>query len=559
MLKSIFISNFAIIDELELDFSPGMNVLTGETGTGKSIMIDALNLALGTRADSSMARNPEHRIEIAATLDASHTPAALRRLEEHSVDADNGHCVLRRVITKDGKSRAYINGSPCPVMHLRGIGELLVDVCGQHEFQSLMRRDKQRELLDGFAGNEMESLAAHFRHWKDLDRQLQRAEENRENARSQLELLRYQHQELEQLNLDEGEYEAICNRHVQLIHAKELNEGSLLISDRLAGDRDDAICDTTGQLLAELEKLSTHDPSLKGPLEDLHAAQIQLGETARMLRDYSERISADPQELSGLEDRLCVIEDIARKHGVRPAELTALRASIAARLDDLETRHEDPEAIREAIHETERDYRALAAKISAARQAAAERLDENITGSMQTLGMQGGRFHIEVQSRKSSEPGPNGLDELQFLVSTNPGQALRPLSKVVSGGELSRLSLAIQITTANNLGIPTLIFDEVDTGVGGATAEIVGKHLRELSYNAQVFCVTHLAQVAAQAHHHYKVSKYEHDSSVRAEISHLGKQGRIDELARMLGGIEMTRNTHEHAREMLQQTQSPPA
>lgn len=559
MLKSIYISNFAIIDELELDFGSGMNVLTGETGTGKSIMIDALNLALGSRADSSMARSPERRIEIVATLDTGHTPTALDWLEAHGLDTAQGACVLRRVISKDGKSKAYINGSPCPVMQLRSIGELLVDVYGQHECQSLMRRDKQRELLDGYAGHDMQALGTLFRCWKDLNRQLESAEDNREHALSQLELLRYQCQELEQLGLDEDEYEALNERHVQLSHAKALNEGSLRISSRLAGDLDETVCDTLGQLLADLEKLSAIDRALEPTLEDLNTAQIQLAETAHALRDYSEQVLADPQELQQLEDRISEIEDVARKHKVRPAELPALHASLAVELENLETRHEDPEEIRKAMLDTEQRYRTLAGEISSARHSAAEALDKKITGSMQTLGMQGGQFHVEVQPRKSSEPGSNGLDELRFLVRTNPGQSLRPLDKVVSGGELSRLSLAIQITTANNLGIPTLIFDEVDAGVGGATAEIIGQHLRKLSDNAQVFCVTHLAQVAAQAHHHYKVSKHEHDSSVRAEISQLAEQARVDELARMLGGIEMTRNIQEHAREMLQQTQGQPA
>ena len=559
MLKSIFITNFAIIEQLELDFHPGMNVLTGETGTGKSIMIDALNLTLGSRADGSMARNPGDRIEIIATLDASHSDGALQWLDQHSLDAPGGDCVLRRVISPDGKSRAYVNGSPCLVMQLRSIGEQLVDVCGQHESQSLMRRDKQRELLDAYAGNDTETLAGLYQRWKSLGLQLESAEENRENARSRLELLRYQHQELEQLELAEGEYETLVERHVQLSHAKELNEGSMRIASQLAGDTDGTACDTLGQLLAELEKLSVHDKALETSLEALHVAQIQLAEAAHSLRDYSEQVSANPQELQELEDRISRIEDIARKHDARPAELTTLQASIAARLEELEDAHEDPEAVRRSMLETESHYRSLAGNISAARQAAADKLNAQITDSMQSMGMQGGRFHIDIRPLEDTGPGPNGLDDLQFQVSTNPGQALRPLNKVVSGGELSRLSLAIQIATANRLNIPTLIFDEVDTGVGGATAEIVGRQLRELSCNAQVFCVTHLAQVAAQAHHHYRVSKTEHGTTVRAEISHLNDEARIDELARMLGGVEMTRNTQEHAREMLQQTLSQPA
>ncbi|MCY3803677.1 MAG: DNA repair protein RecN [Gammaproteobacteria bacterium] len=555
MLKSIYIRNFAIIDELELDFHSGMSVLTGETGTGKSIIIDALNLALGSRADSSMARNPDQPVEIAVTLDAGQVDAAQGWLAEHGLDAAGTHCVLRRVISTDGKSRAYINGSPGPVMQLRSLGEHFVDIYGQHECQSLMRRDEQRALLDSFSSNEaaVEKLAALFKSWQELGKQLRDVEQSHESAHAQLELLRYQFQELEQLGLQDGEYEALNARHIQLSHAKELREGSMRISDRLAGDGDDRIFDTLGQLLVELEKLSATDPALGGLLEDLQGIQIQLGETAGGLRDYSEQTSTDPQELESVEERISMVEEIARKHRVKAAELATLYLTLGEKLETLERSHVDPEDLRSALQETEQRYRTLAEQVSASRKAAAGILNEKITDSMQTLGMQGGRFQIDVCPRTSAEPTSHGLDELQFLVSTNPGQELRPLNKVASGGELSRLSLAIQITTANNLAIPTLIFDEVDSGVGGATAEIVGKHLHELSYNAQVFCVTHLAQVAAQADHHYKVDKREHDTSIRTEISQLQEQARIDELARMLGGIKMTRHTQEHAKEMLQQ------
>ena len=555
MLKSIYIRNFAIIDELELDFHSGMSVLTGETGTGKSIIIDALNLALGSRADGSMARNPDQPVEIALTLDASRMDTALDWLDEHGLETGGAHCVLRRVISTDGKSRAYINGSPGPVMQLRSLGELFVDIYGQHECQSLIHRDKQHALLDGFAGNEAatDELAVLFRSWQDLGRQLREVEQSHESAHAQLELLRYQYQELEQLGLEDGEYETLDARHIQLSHAKELREGSMRISDRLAGEGDDKVFDTLGQLLVELEKLSATDPALKGLLEDLQGIQIQLGEAAGGLRSYSEQTSTDPQELQAVEERISMIEEIARKHRIKADELAALHRTLAEKLETLESRHVDPEELRNALREIEQRYRALAGQISAKRKTSASILNKKITDAMQTLGMQGGHFRIEVRPRTPAEPTSHGLDELQFLVSTNPGQELRPLKKVASGGELSRLSLAIQITTANNLAIPTLIFDEVDTGVGGATAEIVGKHLHELSYNAQVFCVTHLAQVAAQADHHYKVDKCGHDTSIRTEISQLREQARIDELARMLGGIKMTRHTQEHAREMLQQ------
>ena len=554
MLKSIYISNFAIIDLLELDFFAGMSVLTGETGAGKSIIIDALNLALGNRADRSVARNPKNKVDVVATIDVSNSKLAIAWLEERDLNSGN-ECTLRRVISPDGKSKSYINDTPCSLTVLRDISELFIDVYGQHEHQSLMHKDKQRELLDGYAGNEndMEKLATIYRLWQSLNNQLQIIESTYENTLSQLELLRYQHNELEQLSLSKNEYEEINDQFTRLSNAKELNESSNRISQKLAGDQDNTVYDDLSNLINELEKLSNSDQALKEPLEQLQNFHIQLKDVANTLRDYSDQMSSNPQELQQLEERITAIEDIARKHKVKPSELVALHASIQAELKTIEGGHEDPKIIKTSMIEAEQHYRTLAKHISSNRKKAAIELNEKITDSMQSLGMQGGRFYIDVQAKKSQELSLSGLDEIQFMVCMNPGQSLRPIQKVASGGELSRLSLAIQMASANNLGIPTLIFDEVDTGVGGATAEVVGKHLRKLGKDAQVFCVTHLAQVAAQAHHHYKVSKTEQNGGVCTEILHLTETARIDELARMLSGIEMTRNTHEYAKEMLSQ------
>ncbi len=557
MLKSIYISNFAIIDELELDFFAGMSVLTGETGAGKSIIIDALNLTLGNRADRSVARDANKKIEVVATVDISNTKQAISWLEERDLYMGDD-CVLRRIISIDGKSKAYINNTPCSVTVLRSISDLFVDVYGQHEHQSLMQKDKQRELLDSFSGNEnrIEKLATLFRLWQSLNNQLQIIESNQKNTLSQLELLRYQNQELERLSLNKDEYEELNDQHILLNNAKELNEGSMRISQQLDGENDDAVYDQLNNIINELEKLSSTDRELNEPLDSLQSIHIQIKEVANTLRDYSEQISSNPQELQLVEERIAAIEEIARKHKVKPSQLVPLQASLQAELEKLEGSHEDPDKLKISMQEAENHYRTLAKEISSARRKAANELNEKITDSMQSLGMQDGRFYIDIRVKKSLELSLHGLDEIQFMVSTNPGQSLRSLNKVASGGELSRLSLAIQMATANNLGIPTLIFDEVDSGVGGATAEVVGRHLRKLGNDAQVFCVTHLPQVAAQAHHHYKVKKSEQDGSITTEVSHLTETARIEELARMLGGIEMTRNTHEHAKEMLRQIKS---
>ncbi|MEM7401188.1 MAG: DNA repair protein RecN [Pseudomonadota bacterium] len=554
MLKSIFIKNFAIIDELELDFYVGMSVLTGETGAGKSIIIDALNLSLGERADRSVARDENENVEVIATIDVSNSEEAITWLKEHDLD-DGDDCVLRRVIGKDGKSKAYINSTPSSVTALRNIGDLLVDVYGQHEHQSLMRTDLQRQLLDDFAGNRknIEKLAAVFRLWQSLKNQLEIVLSNQENTREKLDLLRYQHRELSELNLQENEFNEINEQFSRLNYAKELNETSLRVFQQLAGDNEASIYDSLSSSIADLEKFSEIDDTLNEPLEALRSIHIQSKEVANSLRNYSEKISSDPQELNLLEERITAIEEIARKHKVKPQNLAAIRISIENELKNIEDGDDDPEKIKNSIQEAEQTYRSIAKTISTQRKKAAIKLNESITESMQSLGMQGGRFHINVEAKKSTDLTLNGLDDIQFLVHTNPGQSLRVLNKVASGGELSRISLAIQMATSNNLKIPTLIFDEVDTGVGGATAEMVGKHLRKLGNNAQVFCVTHLPQVAAQSHHHYKVDKFEKDESIATNIFHLTEDDRINELARMLGGVELTKNTQEHAREMLRQ------
>ncbi len=555
MLRSIFIKNFAIIDSLELDFYDGMSVLTGETGAGKSIIIDALNLATGNRADRSVSRVENENVEVVVTLDASSSIDATTWLKEHDLD-DGDECVLRCVISKDGKSKAYINNSPSSVAALRSLGNLFVDVYGQHEHQSLMRLDMQRQLLDGFARNNqyIEKLASVFRLWQSLKNQLEIAESNQANTHAKLDLLRYQSRELEELDLKANEYEEINEKFTRLNNSKELNENSMRMSQQLAGDNENSVYDSLSSFISDAEKYASLDNELNEPLEQLRSIHIQTKEVANSLRTYSEKISSNPHELQELEDRITAIEEISRKHKVKPNELAATHSYIKEELDSIEQGQDDPEKIKASMHEAEQLYRTTAKKISSARKKAANELNEKITESMQELGMQGGRFHINIEPKKSGELSLNGLDDIKFSVNTNPGQSLRALNKVASGGELSRLSLAIQMATSNNLKIPTLIFDEVDTGVGGATAEMVGKHLRKLGSNAQVFCVTHLPQVAAQSHHHYKVNKFEKDKSIATKISHLTESDRIEELARMLGGVELTKNTQEHAKEMLRQS-----
>ncbi|HEX7026877.1 MAG TPA: DNA repair protein RecN [Gammaproteobacteria bacterium] len=568
MLKNLHISDFAIIDEVDIDLETGMTALTGETGAGKSILLDALGLVLGDRADTAVLREGAQRAEINATFDIRDLADARLWLRENELDlpGEEHGCILRRTIGNDGRSKGYINGSPVTLQHLRALGEMLVDIHGQHEHQSLLRREVQRQRLDDYGDHQalLSELADVYTRWRSVHDNLRALRVAERDRGQRLDLLRFQAREFEQLQLAENEWESLQEEHQRLAHASKLMEGSQRALYALYDD-DDALYTVLSQHVRRLEELATIDPALSSIVESLNGALVQIDETSDQLRGYLDRLNLDPGRLEWVESRIGAIHELTRKHRVAPEALHEVAREIRAELDTLEHADERLVALEAECQRLVKSYLDCAKALSNRRQAAAQKLSKAVTDAMQHLGMSGGRFEVEVIARPFDPTAgegfsSSGLDTIELLVSANPGQAPRPLNKVASGGELSRISLAIQMITANTESIPTLIFDEVDAGIGGGIAEIVGAQLRRLSETGhaktsaqkQVMCVTHLPQVAAQAHQHLKVDKVPgKGKTVRTDVRKLTERERTDEIARMLGGVEITEKTRLHAEEMI--------
>ncbi|MBK5969767.1 MULTISPECIES: DNA repair protein RecN [Thiorhodovibrio] len=551
MLTEILVHNLVIVSRLELEFGPGMTALTGETGAGKSILIDALGLTLGERADASMIRAGSDKAEVSAHFDLTNCPRARDWLAEQELD-DDGECAIRRVLQPSGRSRAFINGRGASGSQLKALGELLVDIHGQHAHQSLLRATAQRELLDGYAahGDLRQATARHFRHFRDCDERWQRLTAEGEQRADRLELLRFQLNELDDLALSAGELDQLDVDQRRLANQERLQETSARIL-QLLYDGEPALHDQLGRAGSDLAELSALDGRLAQSVELVEGAAVQIEEAASDLRQYLDALDMDPARLQEIEDRLSRIHEIARKYRVLPAQLPELHQQLKEECDALEQADANLDSLAAERDQARADYLAAAETLSAARRAAAERLAATVTASMQELGMAGGQFAIDIQHQDIASAAAHGLDQISFLVSANPGQPMQPLAKVASGGELSRISLAIQVATANCISIPVLVFDEVDVGIGGGVAEIVGRQLRQLGEERQVLCVTHLPQVAAQAHHQLRVHKQTRDGQTFADINALTADERVEEIARMLGGTDITATTRAHAAEML--------
>ncbi|MBL8260303.1 MAG: DNA repair protein RecN [Candidatus Competibacteraceae bacterium] len=555
MLTQLRIRDFAIVEELELELAEGMTAVTGETGAGKSILVDAIGLLLGDRADSAAIRHGAERTDLSAVFELDGLPAARAWLAERELDGEE--CHLRRVVARNGRSRNYINGVPQPAQALRDLGDLLVDIHGQHEHQSLVRREAQRQLLDDYAGNRAlaTELETCYRRWSGLRRELAELRQASSERDARLDILRYHLRELEALNLAEGEIAELETEQRRLANASALLETGQRLLGQLSEGDEDAVIDRLDQISRELETLSRLDARI-GPIgELLDAASISVREAGGELRGYVQALDLDPEHLSQVEQRLTAAHQLARKHRATAEELPALRARFEAELETLEHSETRLESLQQALNEAREDYRGRAHQLSERRAAAARELSERISGALRELGMPGGRFAIALE--RLEKPAAGGLENVEFQVSANPGQPVRPLAKVASGGELSRISLAIQVITAHAARIPTLIFDEVDSGIGGGVAEVVGRQLRTLGQNRQVLCVTHLPQVAAQAHQQFKVEKQSDGDVTHTQVLALAADARVTEIARMLGGLELTANTLAHAREMVEKAASP--
>ena len=549
MLSSLTIQDFVIVDKLDLHFSPGMSVLSGETGAGKSILIDALSLCLGARADASQVREGCERANITAVFEIN--PAAQAVLEEQSIACDEGELHLRRAIEANGRSKAYINGTPVPASTLKELSETLIDIHGQHAFQTLTKPGEQLRLLDDFGQHQslVQSMALAFTRYKGADKALRQAESSQEERGARLENLQWKLESLNKVMPKAGEWETLSTDFDRLSHSAELIEGTQHASDVLS-QGENALLDQLTHVIEKLSHLFTRDPALEGVVTTLSESEILIREASYDLGNYVKHSELDPGTLEEVEARMSLWHETARKLRIQPENLHLELETVQAEIKGLEDGF-DIEKLQKELSQAKQAYDTQASALSATRKKSAKLLSERVTESMQTLSMKGGRFVVELSA---GEPSTKGSDVVEFRAAGHPGVTPQAIQKVASGGELARISLAITVNTVESTPVPTLIFDEVDSGIGGAVAETVGKYLRLLASNKQVLCVTHLPQVAAQGHNHYQVSKDISASNTRSRIVQLEIDARVEEIARMLGGQVITQATRTAAREMLAST-----
>jgi len=555
MLQTISLRDFVIVDQLELDFASGFTVLTGETGAGKSILLDALSLVLGERADSSQIREGCHRAEISALfrIDSELIQSFNKWLDEQGFPAeDEGQSLLlKRTVENNGRSRAFINGSVATLAQLRDAGDQLVDIHGQHAHQLLLKSGAQRELLDRHAGllPLASEVAQAFKTLNDSRRRLEQAENAGQDIERERERLEWQLEELTELSPQEGEWANIQSEHARLANGAKLIGGCQEAIEVLS-DADNSLESSLSKVCGNIGALAEHDPALSSISESLQSAQIQLDEAIHGLNRYLQKLDLDPARLEQVEERMQALHGASRKYRTEVDELPKLLLETTERLEAL-TASQNIDALREKVMQEEASYLKFAKQLSQKRSKAAAELGQLVTDAMQDLSMAGGRLEITLSPLQ--EGGSHGLEQIEFLVAGHAGSTPRSLAKVASGGELARISLAISVITSKASFTPTLIFDEVDAGIGGAVAETVGKLLHQLGQSHQILCVTHLPQVAAQGNHHLKVSKSQNGDKTVSQVQPLGRSERVEEVARMLGGATITDTTRRHARELLEQ------
>jgi DNA repair protein RecN (Recombination protein N) len=560
VLTHLQIRDFAIIDSVELELHLGLTVLTGETGAGKSIVVDALQLLAGGRAGAEAVRHDAERAEVCGSFDLAQAPREFREWLEVQAVARAEELTIRRLVGTDARTRAYLNGQAVPVQLLREAGSVLIDIHGQHEFQSLTRPAAQRVLLDEYGA--LSALTAEvgvaYRAWFGLLNRTLDLESKARDRDTRLELLRYQAQELKALQLHQGEIEALGEELARLANRGRLAQGAHGAFGELYENEAASAHGGVSRALQALRPLVALDSKLAALLPLLEDASIQIREAARELEKYRDTLDVDAARQGEVERRLAAIEELARKHRINALELPRRAGELDTELQSLERSEQDLTVVRQELAAALQGYRTRAQELSGKRASAARALARDISARMQKLGMAGGRFEVDVAERGNADPTEHGIDQIEFRVSANPGQPARAVARVASGGELSRLSLAVQVASAAQAS-RCMVFDEVDSGIGGAVAEIVGRELRALGARAQVLCVTHLPQVACQAHHHLRVSKLTDGRTTRTTVTELTAAERVEELARMLGGIEITGKAREHARDMLAAVASAPA
>ena len=554
LLAHLSIRDFTIVDRVELDLGGGLTALTGETGAGKSILVDALVLALGARASPDVVRTGQERAEITAVFDLSHTVELSERLRALALDTDDGECIVRRIVSAEGRSRAFVNGRPVPNQTLRDLTQGVIEVHGQHAHHSLLGAERQRELLDNLGGYDgtLETVGQAFQALRTLEQERDSLLEQFEERDTRLDYLRYQLEELQALGLTDGESTALEAEQRRLGNAQEILESSNELMGILGEDEHHDALTLVGDALTRAQQLAAYDGAFEEISRCLSNALIELEEAARSVRGLNDRFEVSPERLATVEARLSALHDMARKHRVALETLPAREQELAQEVERLSTVEAELRALEQRIGTAAAAYDAAAAQLSTARAAFCPVLTESVNALLADLGMRGARFSIALEASPGSETRSLfGTDRIEFQVATNAGYDPAPLRRIASGGELSRISLALQVAGANRLGSGTLIFDEVDVGIGGGVAERVGRRLREVGESRQVLCITHLPQVAAQATHHLRVRKREADNASLTALDVIGGTERVEEIARMLGGVEITDRTLAHAREML--------
>lgn len=553
MLTHLAIKQFTIAEDIELDLRPGMTVITGETGAGKSLLFDALSLCLGDRAGAQVVRAKAKQCELTAHFDIQNIPEAKQWLESHDLGAEED-CIIRRTISHEGRSRSYVNGTALPLQLTRQLGNLLVNICGQHEHHALLKRDKQLSLLDNFGHHEklLKDIREIYKQWQHTQRELAHLKSlNQQQAH--LDLLRYQVVELNELALGENELTALEAEHKQLSNSETLIQNCQALLS-LTQDEDASILSKLHHALRLCQSVQSVDETIQSATELFQNAIIQTEEAQAEVENYLSKLDLDPERLQSVEARLKKIHDIARKHHIKVDEIEAHHQKLIQECQQLENSEEQVVALEQQAQSLHKEFLSVAKQLTQKRQKASKTLSLAVNKHIHQLGMPHGQLQIALKNERDPLPNPNGLESCDFLFTANPGQSAQALNKVASGGELSRVSLAIQVITAKADGIATLLFDEVDVGIGGGTAEVVGQLLHQLGQQAQVLCVTHQAQVASIADRHYRVEKHVSKQSTHSALTLLETDARTEEIARMIGGLELTEQTMAHAKEMLETT-----
>jgi DNA repair protein RecN (Recombination protein N) len=553
MLESIQIKNFAIIDALDLEFDQGMTALTGETGAGKSILLDAIKLIAGDRADNDNVKAGQEKAEISVRFDLEYHLTARQWLLDNEMESDR-ECIVRRVVFSNGRSKAFINGHIATLSQLRGLSQLLIDLHGQHEHQSLQKPAIQQQLLDAYLGDPdlLGELRQKYLNWQQFKQQLAQLQSGSIEREQRIDLLKLYCQELSELDLHEGEIQSLQQEYKRLSHAGLLLENTGAVLGLLYDNDEDTVQSQLSYCEQTLKQQLEHDPDLASSHELIASALIQIQEASNELRNYQDSVELAPERLDWLNSRIARVQELARKHHVVVESLPGLSQDLKLELETLLSSEQNQDQLILELEQARADYLISARQLSVKRQETAISLADQITQIMQQLSMEGGIFSIQVDQLESeSSCKSTGIDTICYMVSANPGQPLKPLNKVASGGELSRISLAIQVILSESSRIPVLIFDEVDSGVGGGVAEIIGRKLRWLGESRQVFCVTHLPQVASQAHHHFRVEKTSKANHTTTDVIALNEHQRLEEIARMLGGLTITEQARAHADEMI--------